>query len=95
MVVTDSEGTKYKNYVTVSYEDGKIGTDVKLKEGNKKASVISGSSIHLKTTKEVKEKLSIPNPEEITEDVNVIIHKCEYKEGQKLFIVRKMSQHMI
>ncbi len=83
MVVTDSEGTKYKNYVTVSYEDGKIGTDVELKEGNKKASVISGSSINLKTTKEVKEKLSIPNPEEITEDVNVIIHKCEYKEGQK------------
>ena len=51
MVVTDSEGTKYKNYVTVSYEDGKIGTDVELKEGNKKASVISGSSINLKTTK--------------------------------------------
>ena len=46
MVVTDSEGTKYKNYVTVSYEDGKIGTDVELKEGNKKASVISGSSIN-------------------------------------------------
>lgn len=63
MVVTDSEGTKYKNYVTVSYEDGKIGTDVELKEGNKKASVISGSSINLKTTKEVKENLSIPNPE--------------------------------
>ena len=40
------EGTKYKNYVTVSYEDGKIGTDVELKEGNKKASVISGSSIN-------------------------------------------------
>ena len=63
MVVTDSEGTKYKNYVTVSYEDGKIGTYVELKEGNKKASVISGSSINLKTTKEVKENLSIPNPE--------------------------------
>jgi Fe-S cluster assembly iron-binding protein IscA len=46
MVVTDSEGTKYKNYVTVSYEDGKIGTYVELKEGNKKASVISGSSIN-------------------------------------------------
>ena len=70
-------------------EDGKIGTDVELKEGNKKASVISGSSIHLKTTKEVKEKLSIPNPEEITEDVNVIIHKCEYKEGQKTLYCTK------
>ena len=40
MVVTDSEGTKYKNYVTVLYKDDKLGKDVVIQEGNKKVSIL-------------------------------------------------------
>ena len=39
-VVTDSEGTKYKNYVTVLYKDDKLGKDVVIQEGNKKVSIL-------------------------------------------------------
>ena len=39
-VVTDSEGTKYKNYVTVLHKDDKLGKDVVIQEGNKKVSIL-------------------------------------------------------
>lgn len=39
-VVTDSEGTKYKNYVTVLHKDDKLGKDVVIHEGNKKVSIL-------------------------------------------------------
>ena len=40
IIVEPKDGSKYKYYVTVSYEDNILETDVEFLEGNKEESII-------------------------------------------------------
>lgn len=58
--------------------------------GNGKDTVISNGEeqnigFHIIQTPEVESHFSIPNPKMTKEIAEVVIHKCEYKEGQNSF----------